>query len=298
MLSTAHNHDYYGVIHLELKRFLYLLLENPMAYHELGTEFCGRVASRLTYGWPSAGTFLASNAFNFIGHISPGGSITNLMPFLGKLPEALNPSIRDVRQRRELEAANWTEYFNRVKNDLRTTNRADLPTSWARTYLERKEINSGLPDIEASDSPTSFGFADDDKEALYALGMLGTVAIFTITGPYFTFMLAMALHPEWQRKAQEEVDRVLDGRPATLQDSPNLPMVRAIIKECIRWRPPVPLGMSAVLVHALRTANIRQVSRVSWNKTISTMAILSPKAQSCMLSSCMPFPHPFTSEHH
>jgi len=75
------------------------------------------------------------------------------------------------------------------------------------------------------------------------IGNRCTVAIFTISGPLNCFFLAMVLHPEWQDKVREEVDRVLGDRLATLSDSPNLPLVRAVIKECVRWRPPVPAGM-------------------------------------------------------
>ncbi|KAF2446464.1 cytochrome P450 [Karstenula rhodostoma CBS 690.94] len=44
-------------------------------------------------------------------------------------------------------------------------------------------------------------------------------------------------HPEWQRKAQEEVDRVVGkDRLLNFEDLPNLPIVRAVIKEGIRCR--------------------------------------------------------------
>jgi len=83
----------------------------------------------------------------------------------------------------------------------------------------------------------------DDHEAAYTVGMLATVAIFTITGPLYSFLLAMVLHQDWQEKVREELDRVLGDRMVELADTPDLPMLRAAIKETIRWRPPVPLGV-------------------------------------------------------
>jgi len=58
-----------------------------------------------------------------------------------------------------------------------------------------------------------------------------------------TFMLAMALFPEKQRKAQEEISRVIGSeRLPNLHDRPALPYVRALINETLRWHVPVPLG--------------------------------------------------------
>ena len=58
-----------------------------------------------------------------------------------------------------------------------------------------------------------------------------------------TFFLAMMLNPSVQKKAQEEIDRVVsaDWLPKS-EDRPNLPYVNAIVKETMRWNPPVPLG--------------------------------------------------------
>ena len=58
-----------------------------------------------------------------------------------------------------------------------------------------------------------------------------------------TFMMAMALHPETQRRAQEEIDRVIGSeRLPTINDRAHLPYVNAVIKETMRWRPAVPMG--------------------------------------------------------
>lgn len=55
-----------------------------------------------------------------------------------------------------------------------------------------------------------------------------------------TFILAMTSFPEIQKKAQEELDRVLCGRLPTHADMASLPYLSAIIKEVIRY---VPLGI-------------------------------------------------------
>lgn len=56
----------------------------------------------------------------------------------------------------------------------------------------------------------------------------------------------MARYPEVQRKAQEEIDRVIgNDRLPTFADQANLPYVEAVAKEVLRWNPVAPFGMSA-----------------------------------------------------
>lgn len=50
-----------------------------------------------------------------------------------------------------------------------------------------------------------------------------------------TFVLAMILHPDIYRKAQEEMDRVVgSSRLPDIDDMENLPYLNAIIKETYR----------------------------------------------------------------
>lgn len=49
------------------------------------------------------------------------------------------------------------------------------------------------------------------------------------------FMLAMVHHPEVQRKAHDELDRVVGrDRMPTFADYEHLPYIRAIVKEALR----------------------------------------------------------------
>ncbi|KAH9975380.1 cytochrome P450 [Lactifluus volemus] len=58
-----------------------------------------------------------------------------------------------------------------------------------------------------------------------------------------TFILAMTLHPEAQKRAQAELDTVLGDRLPTFSDRDNLPFVTAIMKEVLRWIPVLPLAV-------------------------------------------------------
>ncbi|KAI6010730.1 cytochrome P450 [Pisolithus orientalis] len=64
------------------------------------------------------------------------------------------------------------------------------------------------------------------------------------TSTIIVFLLAMVLHPDVQRKAQEEIDRVVGtDRLPDFGDRPNLPYVEAILLETLRWVSVVPLGV-------------------------------------------------------
>jgi cytochrome P450 len=49
------------------------------------------------------------------------------------------------------------------------------------------------------------------------------------------------MYPEFQKRAQEELEKVVGDRMPVIADMPKLPFIRAIIKETLRWHPPVPL---------------------------------------------------------
>jgi len=63
-----------------------------------------------------------------------------------------------------------------------------------------------------------------------------------------TLFLAMVNYPEVQRKAQEELDRVLQGRLPQLGDEADLPYTTAVVKEVLRWHPVTPLGTLTLVI--------------------------------------------------
>ncbi|PPQ76298.1 hypothetical protein CVT24_009146 [Panaeolus cyanescens] len=75
------------------------------------------------------------------------------------------------------------------------------------------------------------------SSALYAGG--GDTVVSALT----TFILLMCNHPEVQKRAQADIDKVAPHRLPTLEDLDSLPYITAIVKEVVRWGPPVPLGL-------------------------------------------------------
>jgi len=54
----------------------------------------------------------------------------------------------------------------------------------------------------------------------------------------------MVLNPKVMKKAQEELDRVVGkGRLPDFSDRDDLPYIDAVVKELLRWNPPLPIGL-------------------------------------------------------
>lgn len=59
------------------------------------------------------------------------------------------------------------------------------------------------------------------------------------------FIEAMISFPDIQKGAQEEIDRITEGnRLPEYHDQELLPYIQALIREVVRWRPLIPLGIA------------------------------------------------------
>jgi cytochrome P450 len=86
----------------------------------------------------------------------------------------------------------------------------------------------------------------DSAAVSYAAGADTSVSTLT------TFILAMTLHPEAQKRAQAELDTVLGDRLPTFADKDDLPYVTAIMKEVFRWIPVLPLAVPHRAINSYR----------------------------------------------
>lgn len=70
-------------------------------------------------------------------------------------------------------------------------------------------------------------------------------------------MLAMVMYPEMQKRAQAEIDAVVgQERLPLFSDRDDLPYVDAMLREIIRFGPPVPLGMALLNILTSRTRSL------------------------------------------
>lgn len=210
----------------ECHQFLAELLDNPQDFTNITEAYTGRIISRLAFGDVRHTDPIARNSHALLNAISPGANLTNIIPQLNRLPLWLSPWKRAERARHEREREFFLRTFHATEKDVSAG--GPTPTSFVRTFLEtRKEERI------------------DDEEGAYIVGMLGLAGLLTTASALMTYILAMCLYPEWQAKLQEEIDRVCGDRMPEPSDSPNLPVLRAVIKEIIRWRPVTPGSKSS-----------------------------------------------------
>jgi hypothetical protein len=223
------NNKFQGYIGLEMKKFMHDLVAKPHDFHYLTHLFCARISSRLAYGSPDSAPEHVANAGGFIGQLGPSGPHTNLLPFLQYLPAWMVPGQTGVVRRQEKEDKLWRALYDQTKEAHKNS---EYPKTYVAASLEAKERGEEGKPLFA-----------DETEAKFAVGMLCIVAIYTIGGPATLFALAMLLHPEWQEKVRKEIDEVVGDEMIDLKHSPLLPTLRAAIKESVRWKSTVPLGM-------------------------------------------------------
>lgn len=225
------NASLHGYPRQERDRFLYLLSTDTSQYREFIEQFTSRTVARLTWGSPHSADRLRVTTAGLLDTISPAGALPNLISWLMYLPTFLSPWQQKENARHRMEA-------QLLKDNLKYAHdRIDEGTaapSFIKTFIE----NACLPGGKSDFSQQSEG------EASYVIGQMAIAGALTIGSPIQSFLLAMLHYPEWQRKLQDEIDRECDGACPQWEDREKLPLLRAVVKEVIRWRPPVPTGMS------------------------------------------------------
>ncbi|KAF2856684.1 cytochrome P450 2E1 [Plenodomus tracheiphilus IPT5] len=214
---------------LEAKRMLVELLDEPDRYNHALESFISRVTCRLAWGHSEGSDELKQRARELLIGVSPTGSFANRLPFVMALPDWLSPAKAWERRRAKTERSWFQSMQDQVAKDI---SEGKATPSWMKTFL---------------DGRSKWGFKSD-LEGAYAVGMHGIAGALTIAAPMQTFCLAMAYYPQFLPMLHEELDRVCGDRLPRSEDRPNLPFLRAIIRECIRWRPPVPTGIPHYLI--------------------------------------------------
>jgi cytochrome P450 len=125
----------------------------------------------------------------------------------------------------EQDSQVYLDLWNRLK---RETDAGIARDCFTKTFYLNDPAKSGI----------------DDLAAAYTCGGLIEAGSETTGTTLNNFVLCMVLFPDAQRKAQEELDRVVGSeRLPTWDDEEKLPYTRGLIKEVLRWRPVNKFGM-------------------------------------------------------
>ncbi|TDL23203.1 cytochrome P450 [Rickenella mellea] len=166
-----------------------------------------------------------------------GAYLVDTIPFLKYLPEWF-PGAKFKR-----EAKEWRRHVLSMR---------DSPFAVVKKTMESGILNLGytpsrLHKLEGDPSrQEKEEIIKNTAGALYAVGRSHYQTVATIN----TFILAMTLYPDIQRRAQETIDKLVGSeRLPDFLDRPHLPYIEAIVKEALRWQLVLPLAVPHAAVN-------------------------------------------------
>lgn len=228
LMTASANASLHNYPSKERDRFLHLLSRDPSQYREYVEQYTARTVSRLSWGTAHSASILRKTTFGLLETISPAGALPNVISPLMHVPFFMSPWKKKEHARHEEEARLFKGNVKYVHERLKD---GTAEPSFVRTYLDTLSKQPGGEKWGA------------ESEATYVVGQMAIAGALTIGSPIQSFLLAMIHHPEWQRKLQAEIDEVCDGRCPSWEEREKMPLLRAVMKEVIRWRPPVPTGI-------------------------------------------------------
>nr|POF04147.1 cytochrome p450 monooxygenase psod [Quercus suber] len=226
IMKHSHPKAFYGWPVKENKITLRRLLETPDRWSEHMLTHCARTIGSIAWGDPEHGKKLLVVVPDLLKAVSPAGPLINKLTFLKHLPASISPFKKNEAVRKQLMQDAFYEALDDVKARMKAGTAEEC---WSRLWLNNEK------GVEACKL--------DHHEAAFAIGSASFVAIATIGGPLHAFFLAICHYPTWLPKLQEEIDRVCGDRLPAVEDIPNLPRLRATVKEMLRWRQSTPLGV-------------------------------------------------------
>jgi cytochrome P450 len=205
------------------KDYIRALIRDPCDAKTLTELYASRITCEISWGDPTVAQKNADTAWALMHYVSPGATPLSKLPFLSVawdlLPDFLQPWKVSELTRRAREREFWLTEQEKA--------RAERDGPFTLMQEANRQRDKGI---------------SDEEEAANSVGMLTVIGSLLLATPVQSFLIAMCHHPEWQARGAEELDSVCPDRLPTPRDLKDLPVLRAIIRETHRWRPPVPIG--------------------------------------------------------
>ncbi|KAA1470684.1 cytochrome P450 [Dentipellis sp. KUC8613] len=161
---------------------------------------------------------IADCVFRITRAVMPGAHLVEFFPWMMHLPKWLASW--------KAEAMGWFSHDSAMFERLFSAAR----DRWA-AGVERASLATTL--IEGS---KYHGLSE--REVAWLAATVYAAGADTTAATMAWWMLAMAAHPDAQRRAQEELDTVVGrSRPPSFADFEHLPYIQAMAKEVVRWQP-------------------------------------------------------------
>ncbi|PYI05543.1 O-methylsterigmatocystin oxidoreductase [Aspergillus sclerotiicarbonarius CBS 121057] len=227
----------------EVGRFLVRVLDNPGDLRDHIRKEAGAIILKLAYGYtvePHGSdplVDLVNRAMaSFTESILPGIWLVDFIPSLKHLPTWFpGATFARAAEAFQEDARAWgSQPYEFVRQQMSQNN-------YTPSYVSGLVEKNGFPEpgsreenvVKWSASAIYGGGSDTASPTRPTISTMGAL------------FLAMALYPDMQRKAQEEIDRVVGtSRLPGYADRDNLPYINAMVKEALRWHSVLPMGVA------------------------------------------------------
>jgi cytochrome P450 len=230
LLNVTASKSYVPYQLLENKQMLYEMVTQPERCMYNIRRYTNSLTTTMVFGWRSSTyedekMMQLFDGFSEFSELNNTGlaAVVDFFPWVRSLPDFLLPVRAKAKELHKKEKALYKGHWLKAKEETKAG-------TIMRCFSE---------DLVASQKTE--GFSDD--QASYIAGTLLEAGSDTTSSTLYAFVQAMLLYPEVQRKAQEEIERVVGpSRLPTMEDEPNLQYIRSIMKESLRWMPTTIMG--------------------------------------------------------
>ncbi|KAB5588625.1 Cytochrome P450 family protein [Ceratobasidium theobromae] len=169
--------------------------------------------------------------------ILPTNFVVNIMPFLVHVPSWV-PGTGWKQTAKE-----WREHKEKAVEDIYQWTCDQIAKGTAKPSI----VQSVLREYEGKELPEEE--KDNIKQVAFALfgaRLFDNIAgADTTEGSLMAFVIAMLIFPEVQDKAQAEIDQIVGhDRLPEMSDLDQLPYLKNLVQELLRWQPVLPLGVA------------------------------------------------------
>ncbi|KAI0430659.1 cytochrome protein [Xylaria sp. FL1042] len=226
---------YLALQDVEVHRFLFRVVREPESLlNHIRTE-AAAIILKIVYGYTVEPhkldplVELVDTAMEqFSAATVPGAWLVDVIPALKLIPEWM-------------PGGRWKKVVSEWQAVLKAASEKPLQFTWRRIASGNKD-KSFVMDFH-NDKGDNLNRYDNNNLKWAAFTTYGGGADTTVN-TISSFFLAMTLFPDVQRKAREEIDRVIGtSRLPTFSDRENLPYVEAVLTEAWRWHSVAPMGV-------------------------------------------------------
>ncbi|KAF8510000.1 cytochrome P450 [Hysterangium stoloniferum] len=229
--------DYHAVQQNAARELVRSLYEDPDEFVDHCRHYAASIIMEVTYGLklkPKNDPYVEIISIALVGvalFMNPGSCLVDLLPtsvkyLPGWFPGAGFKRMIQTYRKPTMEVADMP--FKIVKEAM------------ANGTAQPSIMESSLTKLQLSGNVT----ADQELVIKNVTGMAYAAGAGTSLSSLIYIILALALYPEMQLKARDEVDSVVGDRLPTMADRRDMPYLNAFCEETHRWRPTLPFSVA------------------------------------------------------